>query len=101
MYDSATKIQPHLYPSPIRLLSDTTHTMNTSQAIAMSMLSLNPWIGDFGRLWSGWVGATAGRGGDRPGRCAGRGPRFLGGGSFVGLGMGGRATARVRARAAP
>jgi len=27
-------------------------------------LSLNPWIGDFGRLWSGWVGATAGRAGD-------------------------------------
>ena len=37
MYDSATKVQPHLYPSPIRLLSNTTHTMNTSQAIAMSM----------------------------------------------------------------
>jgi hypothetical protein len=27
-------------------------------------LSLNPWIGDFGRLWSGSVGATAGRAGD-------------------------------------
>src|SRR6516165_7078440 len=38
MYDNATKSQPHLYPSPIRLLSVTTHTMNTSQAIAMSML---------------------------------------------------------------
>src|SRR6202012_3964200 len=38
MEDNATNIHPHLYPSPIRLLSNTTHTMNTSQAMAMSML---------------------------------------------------------------